>query len=94
MEMPKTPLIVFGKQLKPLPGAKEQYLAPHTKLQVAAGYARSAGQPSIHKGYYETFKGDKIYKEDFKGVYVAGSASPLIWDFDNLVHHARTAIEG
>ena len=38
-------------------------------------------------GYYTTFDGTKIYKEDFKGVYVAGSAAPLIWDFDNLVHH-------
>ncbi len=36
------------------------------------------------QGYYTNFKGEKIYKEDFKGVYVAGNTPPLIWDFDNL----------
>ncbi len=36
------------------------------------------------KGYFETFKGEKIYTEDFKGIYIAGNLSPLSWDFDNL----------
>lgn len=36
------------------------------------------------KGYYTTFKGEKILKEDFKGVYVAGNAYPLNWDFEGL----------
>ncbi|MBI9061091.1 MAG: hypothetical protein JEZ14_03845 [Marinilabiliaceae bacterium] len=35
-------------------------------------------------GYFETFDGDKIYKDDFKGFYIAGNLSPLSWDFDNL----------
>ncbi|WP_211229785.1 MGH1-like glycoside hydrolase domain-containing protein [Olivibacter sitiensis] len=39
------------------------------------------------KGYYESYNGNKLYKEDFKGVYMAGSSAPLIWDFDNLVNH-------
>ncbi|MNS19808.1 Bacterial alpha-L-rhamnosidase [compost metagenome] len=38
-------------------------------------------------GFYKGADGKKVYKEDFKGVYVAGSTLPLIWDFDNLVHH-------
>jgi len=41
------------------------------------------------QGYYTTFNGDKIYKQDFKGVYIAGSSAPLIWDFDNLVNHPQ-----
>ena len=36
------------------------------------------------KGYYTFFNGDKLYPGDFKGVYVAGSSAPLIWDFNNL----------
>lgn len=82
----ETPLILFGKQLKPVAGEKSSYLAPNTKLRVRLDM-REVLASFKTKGYYETFKGDKIYKEDFKGVYIAGNASPLIWDFDNLVHH-------
>jgi len=39
------------------------------------------------KGYYETFDGHKIYKNDFRGVYVAGGTSPLSWDFSNLANN-------
>ena len=39
------------------------------------------------RGFYTAFNGTKIYKEDFKGVYVAGSALPMTWDFDNLVNN-------
>ncbi|MEJ7666506.1 MAG: hypothetical protein WKG07_46800 [Hymenobacter sp.] len=31
-----------------------------------------------------TYKGEKLYKQDFKGVFVAGAPAPLSWDFDNL----------
>lgn len=36
------------------------------------------------KGYYQTFSGDKIAKQDFKDFYIAGNAQPLSWDFVNL----------
>ncbi len=35
-------------------------------------------------GYYVTPTNDTIYRDDFKGVWVAGSVDPLSWDFDNL----------
>lgn len=35
-------------------------------------------------GYYVTGTGDTIYRDDFKGLWVAGGAEPLNWDFDNL----------
>lgn len=35
-------------------------------------------------GYYVSPSNDTIYKEDFKGVWIAGSAAPLTWDFENL----------
>jgi hypothetical protein len=35
-------------------------------------------------GFYTLFNGDKLYRDDFKGVYVAGNQSPLSWDFSNL----------
>lgn len=36
------------------------------------------------QGYYVTATGDTIYRDDFKGLWVAGSVDPLNWDFDNL----------
>ena len=36
------------------------------------------------KGYYVTPTNDTIYRDDFKGVWVAGSVNPLNWDFENL----------
>ena len=38
------------------------------------------------QGFYTTFKGEKIYQQDFKHVYVAGGTAPLSWDFDNLAN--------
>lgn len=37
-------------------------------------------------GFYTCFNGTKIYKQDFKGVYIAGGTIPMTWDFDNLVN--------
>lgn len=35
-------------------------------------------------GYFVTETNDTIYSEDFKGVWIAGNANPLTWDFENL----------
>lgn len=83
-----TPLIRFGTQIKPAATDKEAFLPPDTKLTIRLDM-REVLASFKSKGYYLTFNGDKIYKEDFKGVFVAGSAAPLIWDFDNLVHHTE-----
>ncbi|AZQ61595.1 glycogen debranching protein [Flammeovirga pectinis] len=36
------------------------------------------------QGYYTDIHGEKISKEDFKGVFIAGGSAPLRWDFENL----------
>jgi hypothetical protein len=35
-------------------------------------------------GFYTFYNGDKLAKADFRGVYIAGNAAPLSWDFSNL----------
>lgn len=35
-------------------------------------------------GYYTDFSGNKTFKSDFKGVWIAGGTVPLSWDFENL----------
>lgn len=83
----ETPIIKFGQQYvdeKNLPTGN--YLAPDTKFTIRVDM-RAVKDAFKKDGYYTAFDGTKIYKADFKAVYVAGSSAPLIWDFDNLVHH-------
>ncbi len=83
----ETPIIKFGQQY--VDGrniSANTYLAPDTKFVIRVDM-RDVLNAFKKDGYYTTFNGTKIYKEDFKAVYVAGGAAPLIWDFDNLVHH-------
>jgi hypothetical protein len=83
----QTQVIVFGQPDAPqksLPGS--HYLQPSTRLTIRLDM-RPVLNAFKEKGYYTCFNGDKIYKNDFKGVFVAGSTAPLIWDFNNLVNH-------
>lgn len=83
----ETPIIVFGKQYNDSSTVPENAaMAENTKLKIRLNM-RGVLTELKEKGYYTTFKGDKIYKEDLKAVYVAGNTAPLIWDFDNLVNH-------
>ncbi|WP_245705943.1 MGH1-like glycoside hydrolase domain-containing protein [Catalinimonas alkaloidigena] len=78
------PLIRFGEQYVDTsdipPGT---YLRPNTELHLRLDL-RHVLRSFEEKGFFETYDGEKLYKEDFKGVFVAGSTAPLVWDFDNL----------
>ena len=83
----ESPLIVFGKQYNDtsmIPAG--DFLAPNTKLKLKLDLRQMLAEMK-DKGYYTTFRGDKIYKDDLKAVFVAGNTAPMIWDFDNLVNH-------
>ncbi|MCE5174095.1 MAG: hypothetical protein ABFC90_02525 [Bacteroidales bacterium] len=80
----QTPLIRFGEQFveKREPSGGQTLL---TNLPVKFRVDMSAVFDAFEKqGYFTTKTGQKIYQEDFNGVYLAGSSFPLIWDFDNL----------
>ncbi|NEU08528.1 glycogen debranching protein [Flavihumibacter sp. R14] len=82
-----SPLLKFGHQYVDTSVVPAQtYLKPDTKFTLRLDM-REVLEAFKSQGYYTTFNGNKIFKDDFKGVYVAGSLSPLIWDFDNLVNH-------
>lgn len=87
----QTPLIKFGSLLKAT-GPENVFLAPNTKLRVRLDM-REVLAAFKEKGYYTTFNGGKIYKEDFKGVFIAGSAAPMTWDFDNLATHSELELK-
>ncbi|HMK07071.1 MAG TPA: trehalase family glycosidase, partial [Flavobacterium sp.] len=86
---PETPVVKFGEPLQEVSG-KEMALKPNSKLKIRLDM-RSVLAAIKSKGYFTTFKGDKIFKEDFKHIYVAGATAPLSWDFDNL--HQRAELE-
>ncbi|AKD02081.1 family 78 glycoside hydrolase catalytic domain [Pontibacter korlensis] len=80
----QTPVITFGQQFNDqtqIPN--DVYLAPNTKMTVRLDM-RPMLRAFEKEGAYTTPTGDRIYKEDFKGIYIAGGTAPLNWDFSNL----------
>ncbi|KIO76361.1 glycogen debranching protein [Pedobacter lusitanus] len=89
----ETPVIRFGQQLKAQKSlAKGVFLSPDTKFTIRLDM-REVLAAFASKGFYTAYDGTKIYKADFKGVFVAGSISPLIWDFDNLSNHKELELK-
>lgn len=81
------PVVKFGDQYidssKPPSG---EYLKKDVKITFRVDMS-TVLQSFKDKGYYTTFDGKKIYRDDFKGVFVAGSVAPLTWNFNNLYSH-------
>ena len=83
----ETPVISFGTQYidkQPIPA--NTYLKPNTYLKVRLDM-RPVFKQFEKSGYYTNFNGTKIYKSDFKGVYMVGNTAPMVWNFDNLTYH-------
>lgn len=85
------PLITFGSQLNASKDANS-YLQPNTPVKFQLDM-RGVLQQLKEKGFYTSFNGDKIYAQDFKGVFIAGGSAPLIWDFDNLANHKELQLQ-
>ena len=82
----ETPPIVFGQRyVDTTPAANDTYLAPNTPVKIRLDL-RPVLAAFRKQGFYTTFKGDKLYQQDFKHVYIAGGTAPLSWDFDNLTN--------
>ncbi|WP_245586354.1 MGH1-like glycoside hydrolase domain-containing protein [Olivibacter sitiensis] len=81
------PLITFGKQYNDETEVPENvFLSDDEHFRVRLDM-RPVFKEWEEQGFFTTYSGRKIYKEDFNGVYIAGNTAPLIWDFDNLVGH-------
>ncbi len=89
----ESPVIKFGEKgadLKKL--LKVTYLKPATEFKIRVDM-RHVLKAFNEQGYYTCFNGDKIYKSDFKGLFVAGNTAPMIWDFNNLVNHPELELK-
>ena len=78
-----SPVYVFGQQETESIDSSKGILPTDTdftfKLDMRAVFLEFK-----EKGYYQCRDGSKIAQADFKGVYIAGGALPLTWDFVNL----------
>lgn len=82
-----SPVITFGKQYNDTTSLPDNtFLAPDTKLFIRLNMRPVFEQFNL-QGYYQTYNGTRLYRDDFKGVFVAGGTAPMTWDFDNLGTH-------
>lgn len=89
----KTPLIVFGSQFKDTTSVKDGvYLQPDTKWTIQLDM-REVFKQFDTQGFYVSATGAKIFKNDFKGVWIAGGTVPLTWDFDNLHNYSQLELK-
>ncbi|MBF9236509.1 glycogen debranching protein [Hymenobacter sp. BT683] len=89
----ETPPIVFGQRYEDAtPAAATTYLAPNTAVKIRLDL-RPVLAAFKKQGYFTTFKGEKLYQQDFKRVHVAGGAAPLSWDFDSLVNRPELEMQ-
>lgn len=78
-----SPIKLFGQPDGDLPKSDPGFLPPNTVYTLRINMAPVLRQFS-EKGYYQSFDGSKVARNDFKGFYVAGGSEPLTWDFVNL----------
>lgn len=89
----KTPLIVFGSQFKDTTSVRDNvYLQPDTRWTIQLDM-REVFKQFDAQGFYVSATGAKIFKNDFKGVWIAGGTVPLTWDFDNLHNYSHLELK-
>lgn len=86
----KTPIMKFGvnnPDTTPVDDVKDP-MEPKTKVVFRVDLTEVM-KSFKEKGFYIDQNGEKISKEDFNGVYIAGGVPPLSWDFENFGDHQR-----
>ena len=87
------PAIKFGEQyIDPAKKSSDSYLKKDARLTLRVDMT-DVLKSFKDKGFYVCFDGKKIYKDDFKGVFVAGNMAPLTWDFNNLYSHKELELK-
>lgn len=85
----ETPLIKFGIPFVDSRSVPDNtFLRPSTDLKVKLDM-RKVLDSFEKNGFYTTATGEKIYKQDFKSVAIAGGTAPLHWNFVDLVSDDR-----
>ncbi|BDD01047.1 glycogen debranching protein [Persicobacter psychrovividus] len=77
------PMITFGQLYTAKDAGVKEKLEPDTKVTYQLNM-KPVFDAFAKQGYYVDAQGEKIYKEDFKGVFIAGNSFPLNDDYVNL----------
>lgn len=75
--------VTFGKVPDPKPSAPADFLPTNYEYTFKVDMSPVLEQFES-QGYYETFDGSRVAKDDFKGFFIAGGSEPMTWDFVNL----------
>lgn len=86
-----TPVIEFGKKLTQI-SSEKRFMPTNAPVLIRLDF-RGPLKELTEKGHFTTYNGQKIFKEDFKGVFIAGASSPLSWDFDNLASRKNMQLQ-
>lgn len=85
--------LTFGQKSTLRTGkGSSQPLPPNTKVSFRVDFT-AVLKAFEDKGYYDDLTGNRIYKADFKGLFIAGDTYPLSWDFDNLAGNQQLKME-
>jgi Bacterial alpha-L-rhamnosidase 6 hairpin glycosidase domain len=76
-------IITFGQRKDEVPEEPSEKLPPNYQYTFRVDMSPVLDQ-FTEKGFFETFDGSRIAKEDFKNVYLASGSGPMTWDFSNL----------
>ena len=83
-----TPLFEFGKEFsgeKEISKIKNEFLPQNSEVSVLFRINFSDVLKSFdEKGYFETYNGSRITKENFEGLFIAGDTEPLSWNFGEI----------
>lgn len=80
----ETPVFRFGELYIDKREIPDDFvIVPNTRLKIRLDMNHVL-RSFDEKGYYITPRGNKIMKEDFKSVYIAGNIEPLTWNFGRL----------
>lgn len=92
-----TPVFVFGKPSldeKQTLNTNNEYLRKRSSFDVVFRVdMREVIKALNEQGFYKTYDGGTIRKEDFNGVHIGGNARPLTWDFASLPNRNDLKLE-
>lgn len=78
-----SPVVKFGERPSPMPETPASYLPANYEYTFRVDVSPVFEQFD-RQGYYEAWDGSRVAETDFQGIYLAGGAEPLTWDWVNL----------
>ena len=83
-----TQVFYFGTELKgekEIAKIKSEFLPKNSEISVLFRVDFNSVLESFEKkGYYDTYNGSRITKNNFEGLFIAGAVEPLSWNFGEI----------